>query len=338
MPTRKVVAAFVAALLALLVAPVPPASARPTPREDGYSFVVRAGAVENFVHFFHEMAQGAGFSRVSLTRPADATAGRAEAVGAGAWTLVEDEPCLLGCDPPCTDPVLGNPTMSRATFPRSCDDQRAGLALGGVAPPGQAAASGPATAVAKGHAVQLTSFPGVRAGVAGSEVSGSVSPTGVYTGVAEAYVHELVTATGSARAITSLMRVTARPDGTVPVVTFAFSVVGATAADSRAGVNEQNFTIFGRDIPLVDAVSYFNHQVANVVGIAGVLGHLGVRLLEPSVGLSDDGSRYRITAPVLLVGATQGALTQGLSLHSGGVRLAAAVFEGSYGAPAPAPR
>jgi hypothetical protein len=340
-PTRRVsavVSALLAALLATLVAPAGPASARSTPRADGYSFTLRAGAVENFVHFFREIAQGVGFSRVTLTHPGDAPRGSAEAVGAGVWTLVEDEPCLLGCDPPCTDPAVGNPTMARSTFPRSCDDQRAGLAVGETTPTAQARAVGPATGESEGHAVELSSFPGFRAGAAGSEVSANVSESGVYTGVAQAYLTEVATATGSARAVTSLMRVTVRPDGSVPVVTFAFSVVGAAAADARTGVNGQNFTIFGRDIPVVDFVAYFNHQVANVVGVAGILGNLGVRLLEPSVGLSDDGTRYRVTSPVLLVGAAQGALTQGLSLHSGGVRLAAGVFEGSYGRPGAAPR
>lgn len=324
----------VAALVCALVAPSGVASATEAPSASGYSFTLRAEAVENFVHIFRELAQGVGFSRVTLTREAHARAGRAEAVGAGVWTLLEDEPCLLGCDPPCTSPMVGNPTMARSSFPRSCDDQKAGLFAKGMTPPGMAAAPTPGSAAGEGHAAEVTSFPGLRAGATGSKVSADVGPDGDYVGTAEAYLQNLVTATGRVRSVTSLMRVTAKPDGSLPVVTYAFHVVGATeTGGGQTGIDQEGFTLFGKDVPAFDLVTHFNNEVANALGIAGVLGQIGVRLLEPSVGLSDDGTRYRITAPVLLLGAEQGPSGQGLTVRAGGVRVAGGVFEGSYNAP-----
>jgi hypothetical protein len=328
------VPALVVALLLTGVAALPTGSARAAaPSPTPYAFTLRSTAVENFVNLFREMGQGVGFSRSTLTRLAGAREGEAEAIGAGAWTLLEDEPCLLGCDPPCTSPTVGNPSMARASHPRSCADQRAGLFTGTASPPGQAAAPSPASAVGAGRAVGVTSFPGLRVGLAGSDVTASVQVDGQYVGTAHSYLTDVVTASGQIRSITSTMRVNALPDGSLPTVTTSFSVVGLSSNGSRAGINERGFTIFGQDIPATDLVRWFNAQLQQVVGIAGVLGQVGVRVLDPQVGLSDDGRRYRITAPALVLGAEQGVNTQGLSARAGGLRLASGVFEGSYDQP-----
>ena len=330
---RALASAVLAGVLAAVSATPAAADVKPT-SPSPYSFTLRANAVEHFVDIFREIAEGAGFSRVTLTREVGVSAGRSEAIGAGVWTLLEDEPCLLGCDPPCTSPALANPTMARASSPAGCVDQESGLDVPSMSPPGWAEAPGPASGTGTGHAAEAFSVPGIRAGAAGSDVTASVARHGQYTGVAHAFVHDLVTASGQVRSVTSLMRVTANPDGTLPLVTYAFSVAGISGGGSRAGVDETGFTIFGQDIPFVDVVRWFNDELGQVVGIAGVLGGLGIRILAPQVGLSDDGTRYRITSPVLLVGAEQGLATQGLTVHGSGFRLAGGVFEGSYAPPA----
>lgn len=312
-----------------------------------YQFVLRAGAVENFVNFYRELVQSVGYTDITLAHDAGAPLGRATSVGAGYWAVTDDEPCLFGCDPPCPTGELPNPTVARTMFPPRCEPIHPGLNPLGVPaevdkslpapawPQSEAEARTDVSGSAAGRNTEITLPPGIRLGAVGSTAFAAVTrETGEYSGTARCFLSELVTPTGGISSITSLMRVTASPKTGQPRVTYLLSVAGTSGGTSRTEVDEHGFTIAGVNIPAGDLIGQFNTQLSAYAKSLSALGDLGVELLAPEVGQSYDGLRYRIAAPVLTVGVDPSA-ARSTPARAGGVRLGAAVFEGSYTDPDP---
>ncbi len=284
---------------------------------------------------------------MTLAHDEGAPLGRVTAAGAGYWLVTDDEPCLFGCDPPCPTGEIVNPTIARTTFPTRCEPRRPGLNPAGVPaevdnslpapawPQSTAEARTDVSGTATGRNTELVLPAGVRYSAAGSTGIATVSrETGEYSGTARTFLSELVTPTGDLASITSLMRVTAAPTGGQPRVTYLLSLASASGGGSRTEVDEQGFTVAGVDIPAGDVVAHFNSQLAGLAKSLSALGELGLGVLAPQVGRSYDGRRYRIAAPVFSLGADPSAAKTTPARESG-VRLAAAVFEGSYGMPDP---
>lgn len=312
-----------------------------------YQFTLRAGAAENFVNFYRELVQSVGYTNITLAHDAGAPQGRSTAVGAGYWLATDDEPCLFGCDPPCPNGELPNPTVARTMYPTRCEARHPGLNPFGVPaevdkslpppawPQSAAEARTDVSGSAAGRNTEVSLPPGIRVGLAGSTGFASVTrATGEYSGTVRSFLNEVVTPTGGLSSITSLMRVTHSPEGTQPRVTYLLSVAGTSGGGSRTEVDERGFTIAGVDIPAGDLIAHFNAQLSALAKSLAMLGDLGLGLLAPQVGQSYDGRRYRIAAPVLTLGVDP-SLARTTAAREGGVRLGAAVFEGSYSEPDP---
>jgi hypothetical protein len=268
-------------------------------------------------------------------------------VGAGYWLVTDDEPCLFGCDPPCPSGEVPNPTVARTMFPTRCEPRRPGLNPLGVPaevdkslpapawPQSEAEARTDVSGSAAGRNTELALPPGIRLGAAGSTGFAAVTrETGEYSGTARSFVSELVTPTGGLASITSLMRVTVSPQSSQPRVTYLLSVAGTSGGGSRTEVDEHGFTVAGVDIPAGDLIAQFNSALSAYAKSVAMLGELGFELLAPQVGQSYDGRRYRIAAPVLTLGADP-SVARTTPAREAGVRLGAAVFEGSYTDPDP---
>jgi hypothetical protein len=339
-------AASTAAVLALGAAT--PAAATPRavdPEQIQYQFTLRAAPVESYTYFFRELVQAAGFSRVQLAHERGDVSGVARALGAAVWPITDEEPCLLGCEPPCPESTVVNPTVARTSAPPECNNRVPGTAASGL-PPELAAllsegvapeivATTPDDTTATGSARigdldhKRNSFDG-----AGSLSTARVDRyTGKLVASAQTFVTELRLPDGDLASITSRLEVTARPDE-LPQVSYLLSLVGAAGGGNRSGLDQANFTISGNKIPITDFVQGFNDSVANVGAQLRILAGLGVRVLSPTADFTEVGTRFRVSAPVLMVGV-EPSVNLPAPTRDGGVRIGAATFEGSYGAPDP---
>src|SRR5882762_5525534 len=187
---RRAAGALAVAAL-LVVGQAAPAGAAPLISRPPYQFTVRAAPVENYLEYFRELVQDVGFSRVQVAhRSGDAT-GDARALGASYWLFTDDEPCLLGCEPPCPEATPVNPTMARTSNPRDCTDRVAGPAALGLPSPDK---SFPAAVHTEAHTrtdvsadalsrVGGLTAAGIGAGTAGSSSTAAMDPvTGRFTG------------------------------------------------------------------------------------------------------------------------------------------------------------
>jgi hypothetical protein len=311
-----------------------------------YQFTVRAAAVEGFAHYFREIDSDAGFSRVQIARRSSEAVGHARAVAAPYWLLTDDAPCLLGCEPPCPESALVNPTIARTVNPRECADRVPGLgALGlptalsellnsGTTSRAAVTAPNAETASASAQLADLAAA-GIDAAAVGSNTSAAVADvTRHYTGSARSFVTDLRLPGGRLASVVSRLSVTADPGGT-PKVDYLLSLLATDGAGwAGSGVDQQSFTFAGRAIPLGDLIAAFNSQMDELASRVSALAGLGVQLLAPVVDYAPDSERFRVSAPVFLVGVTPQADLP-TPTRDGGLRVGSATFEGSYAEPDP---
>jgi hypothetical protein len=329
---------------ALLVSTAAPAGAASiaTP----YQFTIRAAAVEHYFHFFREVDSDAGYSRVQLSHDEGAESGSAQALGAAYWLFTDDAPCLLGCQPPCPDSPVINPTVAQTANPRSCNDRVPGLGAFGLATgPAKELDSGATSRVSartptqwsatgSSRVVDAGGTDGVDTGGVGSVSTASVDRvTGHYTGSADGFVTDLKLAGDRFATVTSMLRVTADP-GTMPKVDYLLSLVATGGSGWSSGVDQTSVTLAGSRIPLVDLVSQVNTQLKSLGAGLASLADLGVRVLAPVTDYAPGTDRFRVSAPVLLI-ACAPAAGGPTPTHDTGVRVGTAVFEGSYDEPDP---
>jgi hypothetical protein len=340
---RRMLAPGAAAALTLTTAG--PARATDTVNEIPYQFTIRTAAAEHYFHFFQEVATDVGLSRVQLAQSAGATSGQSRALGAAYWLATDDAPCLLGCEPPCPDQTLINPTVARTTSPRECNDRVPGLSAAGVpteltkafdtgsASPVRARTPSDRTATGSSRVVNSDGPAGVQAAVAGSSASATIDGSGHYTGSADAFVTDLKFAGNQLATVTSSMRVTAAP-GTLPKVDYLLSLATSGGSGWSSGVDQQSFTIAGHQVPLVDLVSQVNAQLAGLGSRLSKLADLGVRVLAPNTDYVPGTDRFRVSAPVVLIGVGP-QLSAPTPTRDTGVRIGTAEFDGSYTEPDP---
>jgi hypothetical protein len=340
---RRLVAPGAAA--ALILAAAPPAGATDTANEIPFQFTVRTAAAEHYFDFFREVDSDVGLSRVQLAQSAGAASGESRALGAAYWLATDDAPCLLGCEPPCPDQTLINPTVARTTSPRECNDRVPGLSAAGLpteltkafdtgsASPVSARTPSDRMATGSSRVVNVDGPAGVEAAVAGSSASATVDGAGHYVGSANAFVTDLKLAGNRLATVTSTMRVTA-DYGTLPQVDYLLSLVTSGGSGWSSGVDQQSFTIAGHQIPLVDLVSQVNAQLADLGSKLSKLADLGIQVLAPNAGYVPGTDRFRVSAPVVLIGVGP-QLSAPTPTRDTGVRVGTAEFEGSYTEPDP---
>lgn len=321
------------------------ASVRLAPEDLVYQFTMRAAPVEGYVYFFRELVQGVGFSRVQLTHRRGDVSGTARALGAAVWPLTDEEPCLLGCEPPCPESTVVNPTIARTSAPRECGDRVPGFAASGLPPEfaallaegiaPEALADTPDSTHATGSSRigdldhSRNSFAG-----AGSSSTATVTEfTGRLVASARSFVTELHLPGGDLASVTSLLEITARP-GELPTVSYLLSLAGAGGGGSRSGLDQTAFTISGNRIPITDYVQAVNDSISSVGSQLRILAGLGVRVLSPTTDFTDGEVRFRVSAPVLLVGV-EPSVSLPAPNRDAGLRIGAATFEGSYTTPDP---
>lgn len=348
-PARAVAAGCA---LALVVLSATPSSAVSTERAvstelPAYQFTVRAAPVETYVRYFRELDSDAGYSRVQLAHRWGEAQAQARALGAVYWLLTDDEPCLLGCEPPCPEGVPPNPTVEATSDPNECPERVPGISALGLRPDVTGlvdAASKPAvtartpsevSATGSARVVDLSGTLGVTAGMVGSTSTGSVDrSTGAFAGVARSFVADVTLPGGELATVTSMLGVVDAP-GSIPKVDYLLSVAAGGGAGATSEVNRQAFTIAGRQVPLVDLVRRVNLQLAALGSQLAALADLGVRVLPPAADYATPGPRFRVSAPVVVLGAEPDLSWLPVPTGDSGVRLANAVFEGNYAEPDP---
>jgi hypothetical protein len=340
--TRRAAGGLAGAALLVAVG-ASPAAAAPLTGRPPYQFTVRAAPVENYLEYFRELVQDAGFSRVQIThRSGDAT-GQARAVGAAYWLLTDDEPCLLGCEPPCPEATLINPTVARTANPRECADRIPGSAALGlpsspdrtVPPAAHTEVRTPTdmTADAVSRMAGLAGS-GSRVGALGSSSAAAFDPIAHrFTGSASSFLADVALPGGGAAAVASMLSISAVPNA-VPLVSYRLSLTTWHDGTSTSGIDEQGFSIAGQQIPLTDLVGRVNKQLADLGGQLAQFAELGIAVLSPATAYTADGHRFRVAAPVVVVGARRD-LALPTPVRGTGLRLGNAVFEGAFGAPDP---
>jgi hypothetical protein len=328
---------------ALLAGQVGPVAAAPVHTPPPYQFTVRAAPVENYLQYFRELVQDVGFSRVQIThREGDAT-GHARAVGAAYWLLTDDEPCLLGCEPPCPEATVVNATEARTSNPRECTDRLPGGGALGL--PTSLDKSFPSAAHVEAHtptdlrADALSRVAGAAVGqwgvgAAGSSSSAAFDPiTGRFVGSARSFVVDMALPNGALATMASALTVNALPNMT-PVVSYRLALTTARDGTSSSGLDAQGFSIAGDEIPLADLVGQVNSQLDSLGEEMSAFAELGIAVLAPVSDYTPDGHRFRVSAPVVAIGVEPN-LSLPLPEQSVGLRLGAAVFEGAFSAPDP---
>lgn len=340
--TRRVAGALAGAAL-LVVGQADPAAAAPLRSRPPYQFTVRAAPVEQYLQYFRELVQDVGISRVQIAHHAGDPTGHARALGAAYWTFTDDEPCLLGCEPPCPEATLVNATVARTSNPRECADRLPGLGALGL--PTSLDKSFPAAAHTEAHtpsdrrADALSRVAGAAAGQLGTGAAGSAAEaeydavTGRFLGSAHSFVADLVLPGGELATVVSMLTVSAVPD-TTPVVSYRLSLTTARDGTSTSGLDAQGFSIAGQQIPLTDLVSRVNGQLASLGQQLATFAELGIGVLSPATDYTSDKGRFRVTAPVVVIGV-EPDLALPAPERGTGVRLGAAVFEGAFSAPDP---
>ncbi|HEY3605726.1 MAG TPA: hypothetical protein VGL04_13730 [Sporichthyaceae bacterium] len=339
---RRAASALVGAAL-LVAGQAAPAVAAPLSTRPPYQFTVRAAPAEQYLQYFRELVQDVGFSRVQIAHRAGDATGHARALGAAYWLLTDDEPCLLGCEPPCPEATLINTTEARTANPRECTDRRAGLGALGL--PSNADRSFPAAAHTEAHtpsdlhADALSRVAGVGAGQIGSGAAGSTSSavfdpsTGRFLGSARSFVTDIALPNGQLAAVASALTVSGIPN-TVPVVSYRLSLTVARDGTSSSGLDEQGFSIAGQQIPLTDLVGRVNSQLHSLGQQLSAFAELGIGVMSPVTDYAADSGRFRVAAPVVMIGVEPN-LALPAPPSGTGVRLGTAVFEGAFSAPDP---
>lgn len=313
-----------------------------------YQFTLSAAPIEGYTFFFRELVQAVGYSKVRLTQRRGEVTGQARAVGAALWPITDEEPCLLGCEPPCPEAALVNPTVARTSSPLECNERVPGVAAAGLPPalagllssgfaPEAKASTPDDTTATSSSRVGDAAFGENDFASAGSLSTARVSyPSGRLVASARSFLTDLRLPGGEVVSFASSLQISAAP-GQTPRFGFTLSFASAGGGGSRSGVDQANFTISGNDIPIGDLVQTFNDSLASVGGQLRVLAALGIRVLAPTTEFTEVRSRFRVNAPVFMVGAEPGTALP-TPTRDGGVRLASATFEGNYEAPDPALR
>ncbi|MGQ0844817.1 MAG: hypothetical protein ACT4QF_11840 [Sporichthyaceae bacterium] len=332
----------------LLAFGLPGAAAAAVDGQLQYQFEVSAAPVESYTHFFRELVQAGGYTRVILAHRRGEVTGIARALGAAVWPITDEEPCLFGCEPPCPESLLVNPTVARTSAPQECNDRVPGFAAAGLPPQvaevlttgiaPETTAATPDGSTGTGSArIGDVDFGTNTFAAAGSFSTATVQdPTAKLVASARSFVTELRLPGGGLASLTSRLDVTAVP-GELPRVSFRLSFANAAGPGTRSGLDQANFTLSGTDIPISDLLQAFNDSLTTFGSQLRVLASFGVRVLAPTVGFTERGARYRVSAPVFTVGAEPG-VSLPTPTRDGGLRIGVASFEGSYGAPDPALR
>jgi len=339
---RRAAGALAGAAL-LVVGQAGPAGATPLTNRPPYQFTVRAAPVENYLQYFRELVQGVGFSRVQVSHRSGEVTGHARALGAAYWLFTDDEPCLLGCEPPCPEATPVNPTLARTSTPRECPDRKFGAGTLGLSPMWDkafpAAAHTEAQAPTDLEANALSRVAGLAGSGFGSGAAGSSSTatvdrvTGRFIGSAHSFVADIVLPRGGLASVSSTLSISALPDA-VPVVSYRLALTTAHDGAASSGIDQQGFTISGQQIPLTDLVAAVNNQFAGVGRQLSQLAELGIRVLAPATEYTADRHRFRVAAPVVVIGAASD-LALPTPARGMGLRLGCAVFEGAFSAPDP---
>jgi hypothetical protein len=340
--TRRAAGALAGAAV-LLAGQVAPAAAAPLNTLPSYQFTVRAAPVEHYLQYFRELVQDIGFSRVQIAHHSGDPGGHARAVGAAYWLFTDDEPCLLGCEPPCPEATLVNATEARTSNPRECTDRLPGLGALGL--PTNLDKSFPAAAHTEAHtpsdrqADALSRVAGAAAGqlatgAAGSTAGASFDPvTGTFVGSARSFAVDIALPGGELVSVVSVLMVSAVPN-TTPVVSYQLSLATARDGTSSSGLDGQSFSIAGQQVPLTDFVGRVNSQLGSLGQQLSAFAELGIAVLAPASTYTADKGRFRVTAPVVVIGA-EPDLALPAPERGTGLRLGAAVFEGAFSTPDP---
>jgi hypothetical protein len=240
---------------------------------------------------------------------------------------------------------LINPTVARTTSPRECNDRVPGLSAAGApteltkafdtgsASRVRARTPSDRTATGSSRVVNVDGPAGVQAAAGGSSATATVDGAGHYIGSASAFVTDLEFAGNRLASVTSAMQVTTEP-GTLPKVDYLLSLITSGGSGWSSGVDQQSFTIAGHQIPLVDLVSQVNAQLAILGSQLSKLADLGVRVLAPNTDYVPGTDRFRVSAPVVLIGVGP-QLSTPTPTRDTGVRIGTAEFDGSYTEPDP---
>jgi hypothetical protein len=309
--------------------------------DSSYILTMRSSALEPYATLPRDLPMGIGHSYVDLVHDMGRQDGRCETIGAGYWLGTELEEAVLGPGLAPPDPATGkspkgyeNPTISRNVAPNISpteenllDKHPAIPADGSGGPHWKATCDSDTSGTATGI---IASLPGV-AGVVGSTTSGAVNKkTGAYLGTGRAYIADLKTPLGTFDSITSVMQVKNEPDQK-PTVTYRVSFAGG---DDGGGANfalaQDGFSIAGTDVPIADLVKQYNEQVSAQSKNLAAIGTFGLWMLAPQVGVSTDGGRYSISAPVILARSGIEA-RKGTVGHDQGIRFGSTTFTGVYG-------
>jgi hypothetical protein len=339
---RRAMSALVGAAL-LVAGQAGPAAAAPGGPRPEYQFTVRAAPVEQYQQYFRELVQDVGFSRVQVAYRAGDSTGHARALGAAYWLLTDDEPCLLGCEPPCPEATVINATEARTANPRECTDRLPGLGALGL--PTNLDKSFPAAAHTEAHtpsdlhADALSRTAGLTAGQTGAGAAGSTSSatfdprTDRFLGTARSFVTDIALPGGQLAAVASSLTVSAVPN-TEPVVSYRLSLTTARDGTSSSGVDAQGFSLAGEQIPLTDFVDQVNNQLRSFGQQLSAFAELGIGVLSPVTDYAGGSGRFRVVAPVVTVGAEPN-LALPAPPSGTGVRLGSTVFEGAFSRPDP---
>jgi hypothetical protein len=340
--TRRAAGALVGAIV-VLAAQAAPAAAAPLRTSPPYQFTVRAAPVERYLQYFRELVQDVGISRVQIAHHSGDPTGHARALGAAYWSFTDDEPCLLGCEPPCPEATVVNATVARTSNPRECADRIPGLGALGL--PTTVDKSFPAAAHTEAHtptdrrADALSRVAGAAAGQLGMGAGGSTAGaefdtvTGRFLGSARSFVADVALPGGAVATVVSMLTVTAVPDAT-PVVSYQLSLTTVRDGTSSSGLDAEGFSIAGQQIPLTDLVSRVNSQLGSLGQQLSAFAELGIAVLAPTSDYTSDKGRFRVTAPVVVIGVEPN-LALPAPERGTGLRLGAAVFEGAFSAPDP---
>jgi hypothetical protein len=154
-----------------------------------------------------------------------------------------------------------------------------------------------------------------------------------FTGTATSFVTDVALPGGGAAAVASTLSVSAVPHA-VPAVSYRLSLTTWRDGTSSSGIDEQGFSIAGQQIPLTDLVDRVNGQLAALARQLSAFAELGIAVLAPATAYRADDARFRVAAPVVMIGAGRD-LALPTPLRGTGLRLGSAVFDGAFSAPDP---
>jgi hypothetical protein len=291
---------------------------------------LRGSAIQPWAAVPKELVTGIGYSAVNLEKEIGGTYSKCEIFGAGYWLTDPVEEGVLGSSgPPDAGNVAGgyrNPTVSKDSAPNLSPGENLnarkpqlrsyadGSVLYTLPHEGngvrwQAKCDDDASGRAVGNNVDV---PGAY-GAGSTTVAKLDKKTGAYTGTTRSYVAGLDTGAGVVDLVTSTIQVK-HALGKAPTLTYRIGVAGTTVAS-------------GTDVAVADLAKQFNQQVETNAVALKALGKMGLRLIGPEVGLSENGGRPVLYAPFLSAHYAPAGAYGGVGTNQG-IRIGVTDYEG----------